>query len=76
MQVRAGGVLDTQQRRALLVRRLLGQGLSVTQAAERLGYANPYHFSRTFKAVMGSTPSSVRAEVEGLHARWEGEPDE
>ena len=57
MQVRAAGVLDTQQRQALLVRRLLGQGLSVTQAAERLGYANPYHFSRTFKAVRASQTS-------------------
>ena len=39
--------------------RLLGQGQSVTQVAEQLGFANPYHFSRMFKSVMGSPPSSV-----------------
>ena len=61
--------LWTRRRRVAAARRLLGQGLSVTQAAERLGYANPYHFSRAFKAVTGSAPSSVRAEAAGLHAR-------
>ncbi len=61
----------TRRRRVAAARRLLGQGLSVTQTAEQLGYANPYHFSRVFKAVTGSAPSAVRASGAGLHVRPE-----
>lgn len=60
-----------RRRRVAAARRLLSQGLSVTQAAERLGYANPYHFSRVFKAVTGMAPSSVRAGGVGLHTGME-----
>lgn len=63
--------LWTRRRRIAAARRLLSQGLSVTQAAERLGYANPYHFSRVFKALTGSAPSTVRAGGAGLHAHAE-----
>ena len=63
--------LWSRRHRVAAARRLLSQGLSVTQASERLGYANPYHFSRVFKAVTGSTPSSVRAGGAGLHVRAE-----
>lgn len=63
--------LWTRKRRVAAGRRLLSQGLSVTQAAEQLGYANPYHFSRVFKAVTGSAPSAVRAGGAGLHVRAE-----
>ena len=63
--------LWTRRRRVAAARRLLGQGLSVTQAAEQLGYANPYHFSRVFKAVTGIAPSAVRAGGAGLHVRTE-----
>ncbi len=61
--------LWTRRRRVAAARRLLSQGLSVTQAAEQLGYANPYHFSRVFKAVTGVPPSAVRAGGAGLHTR-------
>ena len=65
--------LWTRKRRIAAARRLLSQGLSVTQAAEQLGYANPYHFSRVFKSVMGIAPSAVRAGVQptGLHDQKE-----
>lgn len=59
--------LWTRKRRVAVGRRLLSQGLSVTQAAERLGYANPYHFSRVFKDVTGLSPSAIRAGGAGLH---------
>lgn len=59
--------LWTRRRRVAAARRLLSQGLSVTQAAEQLGYANPYHFSRVFKAVTGVAPSAARAGGAGLH---------
>ena len=49
-----------RRRRVLAARRLLSQGQSVTSVSERLGYANPYHFSRAFKAVTGVSPSVVR----------------
>ena len=55
-----------RRRRVAAARRLLGQGHSVTSVAEQLGYANPYHFSRTFKAVAGIAPSVVRES--GLNA--------
>ena len=61
--------LWTRRHRIAAARRLLSQGLSVTQASERLGYANPYHFSRIFKAMTGSAPSSVRTGSVGLHTR-------
>ena len=32
------------------------EGLNVSQTAERLGFANPFHFSRVFKSVTGRTP--------------------
>ena len=50
-------------------RRLLEQNLDVTDVAERLGFANPYHFSRVFKAVTGSPPSQARraAVAKPLH---------
>lgn len=33
------------------------EGLNVSQAAYRLGFATPYHFSRVFKSVTGRNPS-------------------
>jgi AraC-like DNA-binding protein len=41
---------------ALLTR----SNLSVKQVAARCGFANPYHFSRTFARVYGCPPSEVR----------------
>jgi AraC family transcriptional regulator of arabinose operon len=61
-----------RRRRVTAARRLLSQGQSVTSVSERLGYANPYHFSRAFKAVTGVAPSVVRDAA--LHA-WHHLPD-
>ncbi len=63
-----------RKRRIAAARRLLSQGQSVSSVAEQLGYANPYHFSRVFKAVTGATPSMARANAPafGLHVREEG----
>ena len=52
-----------RRRRVAAARRLLSQGQSVSSVSERLGYANPYHFSRAFKAVTGVAPSIVRASA-------------
>lgn len=35
-------------------------GVSVAEAAERWGYADPFHFSRVFRKVMGFPPSRAR----------------
>ncbi|WP_245600115.1 helix-turn-helix transcriptional regulator [Paenibacillus harenae] len=34
--------------------------LNVSEISERLGYKNPYYFSRVFKKVLGEAPSSYR----------------
>ncbi len=49
-----------RHRRIDQARRLLGQNLTVAVVAERLGFANPYHFSRVFKAITGIPPSQAR----------------
>ena len=49
-----------RRRRIAHAQRLLTQGLDVSETAERLGFANPYHFSRVFKSVVGMPPSHVR----------------
>jgi len=38
--------------------KMLSSGLSVKQAAESLGFANQFHFSKVFKRVSGRAPSS------------------
>ena len=50
-----------RRRRLEVARRMLMQGLSVVQVSERLGFANPFHFSRAFKAFAGVPPSSIKA---------------
>jgi AraC-like DNA-binding protein len=35
-------------------------GALVKNVATDLGYANPYHFSRVFKSVLGLSPESFR----------------
>lgn len=45
-------------------RRLLLDGRHrVADVAERLGFADPFHFSRRFKAFYGASPSEVRPEA-------------
>lgn len=41
------------------IRLLTIQGMSVTDAAETLGYTNPFNFSRRFKAYYGYPPSQA-----------------
>jgi len=57
------GLTPTQfvhRERALLAYRLIReQGLSVKQAAAAVGFADPFHFSRVFKRVLGVPPSRV-----------------
>lgn len=36
---------------------LLKQGISVKGVAKQLGYSSPFHFSNTFKAVLGKSPT-------------------
>lgn len=43
-----------------LARELLFEGLSVAEVAGRLGFQNPFHFSRVFKQVTGLPPSRVQ----------------
>lgn len=46
-------------------RRLLDAGdLRVADVAERVGYADPFHFSRRFKAFWGRSPSDLKANPE------------
>lgn len=49
-----------RRRRIDHAQRLIAQGLDVAETSERLGFANPYHFSRVFKSVTGIPPSHVR----------------
>jgi AraC-like DNA-binding protein len=39
---------------------IMRKGASVSQAAVEVGYPDPYHFSRVFKRVHGTSPGSLR----------------
>ena len=52
--------LFTRSRIQEAVQLLKYEGLNVSQTAERLGFANPFHFSRVFKSVTGRTPGDFR----------------
>ncbi|MEN1677998.1 MAG: AraC family transcriptional regulator [Planctomycetota bacterium] len=47
-------------RMSIAADRLIGSTASVRSVAERLGYSDPFHFSRTFKSVFGISPSEFR----------------
>jgi len=49
-----------RRRRIQHARELLLTGLTVTAVSERLGFANPYHFSRVFRRETGQPPSAAR----------------
>ena len=51
-------LLDGLRRRLAL--RLVGEGLSVKEAAYRLGFSDPAAFSRAFKRWTGTSPSGMR----------------
>ncbi len=63
-----------RKRRIGTARRLLGQGHSVTEVSDQLGFANPYHFSRTFKTLSGVSPSVFRTQA--LRAALHTNPDQ
>lgn len=44
-------------------RRLLGQGLSVTQVSELMGFSSPYAFSRTYRMMLDVPPSRHRGQM-------------
>ncbi len=50
----------TRHRIAAAKRMLTTQALNVKEVAEHVGYSDPYHFSRVFKKITGSSPSTVR----------------
>ena len=55
-----------QDRRMLEARRLLGfTEEPVQEVAARLGFADPFHFSRAFKAATGRSPRAFREECRG-----------
>jgi len=47
---------------------LRNTGLNVTEVADRVGFSNPYHFSRLFKDRTGMTPKQAR------HDAWHSNP--
>ncbi len=49
-----------RRRKAELARDLLLSGLNVTATSRRLGFANPYHFSRVIRSELGVPPSQLR----------------
>lgn len=44
----------------LAAEHLLGTGMLIKEAAQRVGFADAYHFSRCFKAVHGVSPRDLR----------------
>lgn len=46
---------------------LIGSDLPVQAVAEQVGYRDPFHFSRTFKRLMGASPRAYRLQ---LRADW------
>ena len=60
-----------RRRRIATAPRLLNQGIRVSEVAHQLGFANPYHFSRTFTSVTDASPSSVsrNARITSLHEK-------
>ena len=49
---------------------LSGTGLSIKEIANRVGYQDPFHFSRQFKAFQGVSPTAFRENAHGTS----GEP--
>ena len=53
--------------RCRLARTFLEEGQSVAEVAEQVGFLNPYHFSRVFKAETGQPPSTHKNRLPSLH---------
>ena len=65
--VGTGPVAWARRRRLERARELLAQGLGVAEAAERLGFANAFHFSRAYTRALGRNPSADRGDRVSLH---------
>lgn len=52
-----------------LAKTYLRQGQSSVAIAERLGFSNPYHFSRKFKQITGQPPSRFEAALQAPKKR-------
>lgn len=53
--------------RCMIGRSMLETGLTVAETSERLGFRNPYHFSRVFKSETGASPSTHIPDHRRLH---------
>ena len=62
------GVYLAQLRLAEACRLLEGTTLSVSEVGLRVGWDNPYHFSRIFRAKMGVSPRVWRQQTGAIHA--------
>ena len=51
-----------RQIRMAKAKELLSKGYNVSEASEKLGFENPFHFSKLFKQVIGITPSDFTKE--------------
>src|SRR5690606_3857476 len=59
-----------QQRMELAATLLRNTGLPVSEILHRVGYENPSHFSRQFRAVLGTSPGAYRRdEVQATRRR-------
>lgn len=58
----------SRQRRIARAIALLEQGDSVGGVSKKLGFANPFHFSRAFKSITGFPPSEVKKTISA--PRW------
>jgi AraC-like DNA-binding protein len=54
-----------RRRRLGHARALIESGVPVGETANRLGFANPFHFSRAFKREFGTSPSAMQRSCQG-----------
>lgn len=52
-----------KKRRMEIAMDLLQSGIQVNKVADRLGFYDPYHFSKTFKAFYGKAPKEYRSAI-------------
>ncbi|MFC1677825.1 helix-turn-helix domain-containing protein [Planctomycetota bacterium] len=51
-----------RQLKMVQAKELLCEGFNVSETSEKLGFENPYHFSKLFKHIVGITPSTFIKE--------------
>lgn len=66
---RAPGAMQEEERMRLAREYLAFTRQPVESVAERVGYEDPYHFSRRFKACTGRSPRAYRQRVESGESR-------